>query len=278
METRQQPDGLRDRLPDRLRGCLLGGALGDMLGNPIEMRSMVTVEAEHGPDGITGPVPDRHGVLGRITDDTQMTLFTVEGLLHARHTGRPGPELLAAYLRWHDTQRHATPPPPDGHPHRTGRLREEPWLYARRAPGRACEYGVLAGHAPDPRTPVTGRPGPVNPDAKGCGAVMRSAPFGFPGLLPAGADDQQVFALAVHAATITHGHPTGYYPAGVLAVVVRHLLAGRPLADATRHALALLARHPHHQETTTALERALALAAEGPADSLRVESLSLIHI
>ncbi|MFJ1754054.1 ADP-ribosylglycohydrolase family protein [Kitasatospora sp. NPDC088134] len=258
---------------ERLRGCLLGGALGDMLGNPIEMRSMVTVEAEHGPDGITGPVPDRHGVTGRITDDTQLTLFTVEALLDARRTGHPEARALDAYLRWHDTQRHATPPPPDGHPHRTGRLRTEPWLYARRAPGRACEYGVLERHLPDPRTPVDGRPGPVNPDAKGCGALVRSAPFGFPTLLPAGADDRHAFELAVRCATITHGHPTGYYPAGALAVIVRHLLAGRPLPDAVRSSLALLARYPGHRDTGTAIRAALALAADGPADSHRVERL-----
>ncbi|WP_344641271.1 ADP-ribosylglycohydrolase family protein, partial [Kitasatospora cystarginea] len=65
----------------RVRGCLLGGAIGDALGNPIEMKSMVTVEAQYGEVGITGLVPDRNGMVGTITDDTQMTLFTAEGWL-----------------------------------------------------------------------------------------------------------------------------------------------------------------------------------------------------
>ncbi|RKE22714.1 ADP-ribosylglycohydrolase family protein [Streptomyces sp. TLI_171] len=258
---------------ERARGCLLGGALGDMLGNPIEMRSMVTVEAEYGPQGLCGPVPDRHGVTGRITDDTQLTLFTVEALLNARHTGHPEADALDAYLRWHDTQRYTAPPPPDGHPHRTGRLRTEPWLYARRAPGRACEYGVLDRHVPDPRTPVDGRPGPVNPDAKGCGALIRSAPFGFPGLLPAGADERDAFELAVRCATITHGHPTGYYPAGALAVMIHQLFKGRTVSDAASRAFAVVTRYPDHGATAVAIRSAFALATQGPADAQRVESL-----
>ncbi|MEV0620784.1 ADP-ribosylglycohydrolase family protein [Nonomuraea sp. NPDC050404] len=82
-----------------------------------------------------------------------------------------------AYLRWLDTQQHHSPPDGDL-PHRTGRLREEQWLYSRRAPGNACLSGL---HRPFPGPSTWGAPGPVNSDSKGCGTVMRSAPFG---LLP----------------------------------------------------------------------------------------------
>src|SRR4051812_17816409 len=67
----------------RIRGCLLGGAIGDALGNPIEFQSLDAIRARYGPSGITGLVPDASGVAGLVTDDTQMTLFTTEGLIRA---------------------------------------------------------------------------------------------------------------------------------------------------------------------------------------------------
>ncbi|MGK4584393.1 ADP-ribosylglycohydrolase family protein [Kitasatospora sp. HPMI-4] len=258
----------------RVRGCLLGGAIGDALGNPIEMKSMVTVEAQYGEEGITGLVPDRHGMVGTITDDTQMTLFTAEGWLrgYARimaDGGRVETALVQeAYLRWLDTQQHDAPPPELSAPHRTGWLRKEPWLYARRAPGRACEFGVPKNHVPDPLGAVDGTPGPVNPDAKGCGSVMRSAPFGFTDASP-----QYAFELAARCARITHGHPTSYYASGAFAAMISHLMTGESLAGAVRLGMELLARYPGHEETTAALRKAVGLAAAGPATPQKVESL-----
>ncbi|MFI5528149.1 ADP-ribosylglycohydrolase family protein [Kitasatospora sp. NPDC051853] len=236
---------------DRVHGCLLGGALGDALGFPVEGASLYTIRDRHGPAGVTGLVPDREGVVGRISDDTQMTLFTAEALL--RDPSVPG--VRQAYLRWLDTQEHPAPPPAGSAPHRTGRLREERWLYARRGPGRACLHGLGQGYLPDPRRPLDGTPGPVNPDSKGCGTVMRSAPFGF---VP------DSFELAARCALITHGHPTAAYAAGAFAAVVGELMTGQPLEQAVRRTLALLARYPGHQETSAALSLALTLAEAGP--------------
>ncbi|MER6982221.1 hypothetical protein ABT317_35945, partial [Streptomyces carpinensis] len=52
-----------------------------------------------------------------------------------------------------------------------GGLVTERWLYSRRAPGNACLSGLGQDFVPDPQ-PELGRPGPVNPDSKGFGAVM----------------------------------------------------------------------------------------------------------
>ncbi|WP_371502398.1 ADP-ribosylglycohydrolase family protein [Kitasatospora sp. NBC_00374] len=259
----------------RVRGCLLGGAIGDALGFPVEGLTMTTIEARYGEKGITGPVPDRDGVVGRISDDTQLTLFTAEGRLRgyarAMAKGIGGAEtalVMDAYLCWLDTQEHPAPPPADGLRHRSGRLREEPWLYARRAPGRACLSGLRHAHTPDPRSPIDGTPGPVNPDSKGCGTVMRSAPFGF-----TGGDGRHAFDLAARCAQITHGHPTGYYAAAAFAAMISRLVEGDSLPVAVARALELLAGHPGHEETTAALRRAVDLAAAGPADPATVESL-----
>ncbi len=84
----------------RFRGCLLGGAVGDALGAPVEFTSLSTILDRYGPDGITDYSP-AFGRLGAITDDTQMTLFTAEGLLvcsgpsGGRSGGRDQPRLPA---------------------------------------------------------------------------------------------------------------------------------------------------------------------------------------
>jgi ADP-ribosylglycohydrolase len=75
---------------EHFTGCLLGGAVGDALGWPIEFKNMEEIAKEYGPDGIVNMVPGEGGHF-EITDDTQMTLFTAEGLLRAwasaRHIG-----------------------------------------------------------------------------------------------------------------------------------------------------------------------------------------------
>ncbi|MBO0657023.1 ADP-ribosylglycohydrolase family protein [Streptomyces triculaminicus] len=260
-----------------MRGCLLGGAVGDALGNPVEFLSLHAIRAAYGPAGVSGMVPDGEGVTGRVTDDTQMTLFTAEALIRAdaraSAKGIGGAEtgiLLHAYLRWLDTQQHPGPPPAAGPRDvvRSGWLREQPWLYARRAPGNACLSGLRHRHVPAPYGSLDGTPGPVNPDSKGCGTVMRSAPFGLTGEFTGYA-----FELAGRAAQITHGHPTGGYAAGAFAAIVRHLLDGASLEAAVARTLELLARHPRHEETSDALRQAVALAAEGSPSPEKAESL-----
>ncbi|WP_432176013.1 ADP-ribosylglycohydrolase family protein [Streptomyces sp. Tue6028] len=268
----------------RVRGCLLGGAIGDALGYPIEFVSLEGIRSAHGPRGVTGLVPDADGVVGRVSDDTQMTLFTVEGLrqAHARERrkgiGGGAPRLVRwAYERWLETQRRPGPADsafsgsgghgPGGYAGPTGGLAAQSWLYARRAPGNACLSGLEQDHVPDPALRL-GPPGAVNPQSKGCGAVMRSAPFG---LGPVTED--VAFGLAARCAQMTHGHPTGYYAAGALAAMVVHLVAGESVESAVLRALRLLARHPGHEETSAALRRALDLADAGEPGSEQVERL-----
>ncbi|MEU9291022.1 ADP-ribosylglycohydrolase family protein [Streptomyces sp. NPDC048275] len=274
----------------RVRGCLLGGAIGDALGYPIEFASLDRIRVDHGPNGVMGLVPDGEGVVGRVSDDTQMTLFTAEAVAQAHRRERlkgigGGAARLArwAYERWLETQRKPGPEesamavarvagtPAHGsntYAGPTGGLVAQSWLYARRAPGNACLSGLAQeDHVPDPLLEL-GPPGRINPDSKGCGAVMRSAPFGL-----APASDDFAFGLAARCAQMTHGHPTGYYAAGALAAIVVHLVAGDSLEGAVLRAMRLLARYPGHEETTAALRRALDLAAEGDPGAEKVETL-----
>ena len=69
-------------LRSRLRGSLLAGAIGDALGAKTEFDSIDRIREIAGPAGITDFIP-AYGGVGRITDDTQMTLFTLEALIRA---------------------------------------------------------------------------------------------------------------------------------------------------------------------------------------------------
>lgn len=66
---------------DRIRGCLIGGAAGDALGYPVEFFSEQTLRERCGDGGIRQYLPDPVSGTARISDDTQMTLFTANGLL-----------------------------------------------------------------------------------------------------------------------------------------------------------------------------------------------------
>ena len=73
---------------DRVLGCLLGGAVGDAFGYGVEFSKLPQIHQRFGPQGIQEPVLNRHGE-AEVSDDTQMTLFTLEGLLAGIRPGAP---------------------------------------------------------------------------------------------------------------------------------------------------------------------------------------------
>ena len=167
-----------------------------------------------------------------------------------------------AYDRWLDTQ---TLPGPSGE--RNGWLQGEQWLYARRAPGNTCLTALTEARKGGPKIPQFGHQA-VN-DSKGCGGVMRVAPFGLLPDSPAG----WVFDKAAEAAGYTHGHPTGKLASGTLAAIIHELCAGAPLDEAITRATSLLREYEGHEETSAALTLAQHLAATAPADLVTVEHL-----
>ena len=251
----------RDRA--HVRGCLLGGAVGDALGAPVEFLELDAIRARYGAAGIT-ELDEYDGRVGAITDDTQMTLFTAEGLLRAETRGRergmchPPSVVYLAYLRWLRTQGAHVPDPP-GTPLDSGWLIGARALHVQRAPGNTCLAALRSG-----RMGTIGEP--IN-NSKGCGTVMRVAPAG---IFPMG----DAFGLGADISAITHGHPAGYLAGGAMAEIVAQLLAGESLASSVDAALARLAMEPGHEETTGSLRAALALAgSDGEPSAERVQSL-----
>ena len=87
------------------RAALLGGAVGDALGAPVEFMNLSEIRKQFGNKGIRDFAP-AYGRLGAITDDTQMTLFTAEGMIRSFVQGKAGGNLSIetitahAYHRW----------------------------------------------------------------------------------------------------------------------------------------------------------------------------------
>jgi ADP-ribosylglycohydrolase len=243
-------------------GCLLGGAIGDALGAPVEFLSLSEIRERYGPRGVT-EYERAYGRRGAITDDTQMTLFTTEGLIRAHNrrvtTGDADwiGSLHRAYLRWYETQRDAWRAFSSARPERSGWLLEQSVLHQVRAPGNTClsALGVGRPGTPDDR---------IN-HSKGCGGVMRVAPIGFLA--------EEPFRGAAEAAAITHGHPSGFLSAGTFASILAGLDRGLALRESAEASLEELAGWPEHEETTAAVRRALELASGADAVPGTVERL-----
>lgn len=150
----------------RMRASLIAGAMGDSLGAEVEFLRLAEIR-RHFPDGLTD-LPPHDGLRGAITDDTQMTLFTAEGLIRAqiratlRGICNPASVVHHALLRWYRTQGGTPRMKTDD----VG-LVADPRLHARRAPGNTCMLALGE----------SARLGdPARNHSKGCGTIMRVAP------------------------------------------------------------------------------------------------------
>lgn len=240
-------------------GCLLGGAVGDALGAAIEFDSIGSIRSKYGEKGLVDYVPC-YGKKGAITDDTQMTLFTAEGLLRARcrevHKGISAvyeDMIHRAYLRWLITQ--STKSVHDNfHVVQNGWLLTVKELHNRRAPGNTCLSALQCGMMGTIEKPIN--------DSKGCGGVMRAAPVGLFGSMDNGSVKEKakllyVFKLGCKSAAITHGHPSGYLPAGCLALIIANIISGQSIENAIKQTLPILKTHMGHEETLAAIKLAL---------------------
>lgn len=252
---------------NKFRGCLIGGAVGDALGYAVEFRSAASIFAEYGPDGIT-EYKLRRGV-AEISDDTQMTLFTANGLLFGdtrgsmREIGVPWEYLNLAYQAWYRTQRNQ---PPKTDEHSKFWLLNVPGLYHPRAPGHTC-MSALSGGVPGTIE------APLN-HSKGCGGVMRVAPVGLFFAEPTSCQVpiETSDKIAADAAALTHGHDLGYIPAAALAHIVRRLAENREetvltaVTDALKVIPGLFPESQHMSEFLSLMGKAVDLSKSASSD------------
>jgi ADP-ribosyl-[dinitrogen reductase] hydrolase len=249
-------------------GCLIGGAVGDALGAPVELMSLSEITSEFGPDGISD-YAEVYGRKGAITDDTQMTLFTAEGLILSKvRSDKFSPENVStfvyhAYLRWLSTQSEVKQNQLIGQYGTCsildGVLTGYPELHSRRAPGSSCISALMSNEMGFIEDPIN--------DSKGCGGVMRIAPVAL------FLEPEQVFDVACKVAAITHGHPTGYLAAGCLAQIISFIISGDDLIGAIEKTVSIIKIKEHHEECFDAIDSALKAEKDAPISFETVETL-----
>jgi ADP-ribosylglycohydrolase len=201
-----------------------------------------------------------------------MTLFSVEGIIRmltrtdTEDIATTADEVQRAYWRWYDTQ--VGPFDPQPVQPDDGWLRTEQWLYSRRAPGHTCLTALQASRSQDPRLGGTLGDLAARNNSKGCGTVMRAAPFGF---LPLG--ESRIWEISCEAAAFTHGHPTGQHAAGALSLLIWHLAHGVSLDHAVDQVLSFVAEIAGAHETVAAIVGAVAATRSLPVSAETVESL-----
>ena len=230
---------------DHYQGCLVGGAVGDALGYPVEFYEDCSIFKKYGEHGITEF--DLVDGVAQISDDTQMTLFTAEGLL--RSNGNPIYSVARSYRAWLKTQQGDYPAAAED-----SVLLNKPTLYSRRAPGMTCISAISQGCNGTIHDPIN--------NSKGCGGIMRVAPIA----LVDHYSIEEAAMLGAQAAALTHGHELGYIPAAMLVYIIRSIIADKekPLSAVLTEALnaipAIFLGMKHTDELLVLTRKAMQLA------------------
>ena len=250
---------------DKFRGCLIGGAAGDALGYEVEFMDTKSIRQRFGASGITEYV--LHEGLARISDDTQMTLFTATGLLLGTTRGMMRgimgsyPSYIAcSYKEWLRTQQDSYPVENE---YCYSWLANVHQLYSKRAPGMTCLSAIESG--------CDGRiEQPIN-NSKGCGGVMRVAPIGLY-FGDKSVPIEEVDQIGAEAAALTHGHELGYLPAAVLVHIIYRLSTSSELSisdaidDAVQTVERIYTTATHMKYLRELIHKAKALAKENLND------------
>ena len=216
------------RVADSIRGCLMAGAAGDALGYEVEFMRRRAILSRFGEQGITTFALDGNGK-ALISDDTQMTLFTANGMLMGLTRGymrgiggRPEKYVDGAYLDWYYTQTGRKKEILINDFHYTW-LRDLPEMAHRRAPGNTCLQAC--------ENMFRGKP--VLNNSKGCGGIMRVAPMalldaGYASRSENGYSIEELAEAGGEIAECTHKHPLGFLPASLLTVLLYKVVPMTP--------------------------------------------------
>ncbi len=258
---------------DKIQACLMGGALGDSLGYAVEFYSLEEIKRLYGPEGIKNfRLFDKKSI---ISDDTQMSLFTANGLLLA-HTNKNLRDeevdyvdyVYEAYKDWHRGQ--------------VGLLMDDfesdyflcnySYLIEPRHPGRT----IMTSLQNNPRGgDLENR---IN-DSKGCGTIMRMAPVGlffteddFEDL------DKGIMEISRDISLLTHGHDLAFIPSAMFSLIINGLVRGEEDLDklvdqALEKTLDFFSASEEISYFEDKIRLAISLAGEEEDDILAIEKL-----
>ena len=228
--------------------CLLGGAIGEMIGGPFDRLPLAVMRARVGGD-VTGPT-----ATSRIGDDTQLTLFTVEGIMRAemrwldRGLCHTPTVVWNAYRRWGLSQGLALAPGLS--PDKGSWLLERPELHDRGRASPRCLEVIAAG--------VAGSIDHRINRSDGSAAVMRLAPVGLRW------DGTEAARNGAEFAALTHGGDRAIAASAAFAVLVTALRTGRPLDVAVNDSVEAASDMPAGDVLAPATSKALDLAGRQP--------------
>ena len=193
---------------DKYKGCLIGGAVGDALGYTVEFFREKEIFGHYGENGITEYELRNNKAI--ISDDTQMTLFTANGLLLGASDGSYIQSIYNCYKEWFITQNCDYETKSKIRSLLSSWLMDVPELWERRSPGFTCLSAIACGTMGSLNKPIN--------DSKGCGGVMRVAPVGL--FFKDTSRISQTDFISAEASAITHGHELGYIPSACFAHII----------------------------------------------------------
>lgn len=230
-------------LDDRFQGVMIGLALGDAFGYPIELMDYESICERFEKLGCLDLAVSKRSGTALFTDDTQLSLFTADGLLWAHSAGADDGRvnyedyIFLAYQVWLYTQtktvagkEYAWLFDPSQNPYKL-RLLKAKGLYKKRTADTKNIDALLKI-----RNMAYGTPENKINDNKDNGAVKRVAPIG----LYFYNDTAKAFDMGCRAAAITHGSPVGYIAAGCYAAIIAEIVSGAEIEDAVHTVIELL--------------------------------------
>jgi ADP-ribosylglycohydrolase len=233
-----------------LKSVMLGGFIGDAAGVAFEFRKRNDFASLFKNEEITQYMSSFSHQTGIVSDDSQMSAFTLEGLISALRKNPEATEqeyefeLRQAYSNWLFSQGLENGL---ASPSRSYLLSQDIVLH-RRNPGMTC-ISALSDM-------FTLMPSSARNDSRGCGAVMRVAPIGMLGYQK-GWDEKKTFSLAECSAFITHNHPTAATASGLFAVLIQKLLSSTTLLNAANELINTYGGYSYNKAAVKPLVKAV---------------------
>lgn len=251
-------------LHERIWGSLYGLAVGDQFASTFEFISANQISEHLGKLRL-----NTYAEGSCATDDTQMSIFTLEALIHAFYE-KKSPDvsdfqrhLSIAYHRWLLTQGrfnlyhfwHSDGIPSSVALYKVMHNVRMPGINTINALERSSSYKECAPN-----------------DSNGNGAIMRVAPIGLVAALK-NLSDEVTFEIGAASASITHGHRTAHLSAGYLCTLIKHLVLGKTLANAMEIADSTLQKHDGHQDISGILQLAVGLCKNNTQHIRNIHSI-----
>lgn len=211
---------------NRIKGCLLGAAAGDALGRSVRKLTKEEILAHFGPGGIREYYPDPATGKALLSSDLQLTLFTADGILCAKETGRNEDRIRvieSACMDWYLTQNRSfesgSATPRHGMMGGVCWLLDVPELYSKRAhdPAGTVSAESAAAEGREAHT------------CSACSSVVRVIPAA---LCPEGRSASESSRECAEIAALTLQGTASKMCAAFLSALLRGLTDGKELPDA----------------------------------------------